>query len=211
MSHDEVEQPGADGSAPKRSRGRRFAWWTGTVLVALLALVLMVTRFGPGFVCCGIWPLLLVLLLAWLLGWYRSRPSRAPKGAFVAVLVAAAVYVAAGYALTTPRMLFRRFVASPVPPSVQVLEGRYWGGREAGVHIHFALRPQDLDAILRARPYEAVGPEEDGIIRVPPPPEWWHPQTLANPTAYAARTEDHGVWLWVNESRTEAYFVLLEW
>jgi hypothetical protein len=95
---------------------------------------------------------------------------------------------------TSGSQLFRRYVAEPMPPSVQVLESEYQGGLDPAAYLHFRLERGDLAAIMSQRD-----------------PDWWDPQSLESPTAYSWEQTRDGIasnaaWLWVSGDGREAYF-----
>lgn len=66
-----------------------------------------------------------------------------------AALVIAAVFLAHN----RPEKLFARFVATPVPPSVRVLDSDFVSGREGWVFFHVQISPKDFSRMLVAKRY----------------------------------------------------------
>jgi hypothetical protein len=109
---------------------------------------------------------------------------------------------------TSGSQLFRRYVAEPMPPSVQVLESEYQGGLDPAAYLHFRLERGDLAAIMSQRDWTRIR-----AVRMPgvPHPDWWDPQSLESPTAYSWEQTRDGIasnaaWLWVSGDGREAYF-----
>jgi len=159
--------------------------------------------------------LILVLLLGLTVAWLVKmlmNPNRR-RIAVVSLLVLALLALSlGGWFLwqTTPTGLFRNYVMQPMHASVKVINSEYQGGRDPAVYLRFEASPQDMDLILAHRKYttEARLPSPTASV-----PVWWVPQTLKSPVLYYwQEPHSHGdqpvnaAWLWVNETKTEAYF-----
>jgi len=191
----------------RMSMRSRIAWKAAEMATVTLAGVLMFTRYGLGFVCVGVAALLVgVVIVSAVLPFIR-RPLLRRKVSLIMVAGIASLAVGFAYYETASTTLFRRYVADPIPASVRILESEYQGGLDSAVYLYFELSPDDLDAVLRTRPY-ANTRRMDGPLGTAP--AWWKPDSLANPTVYYREDQSdapqHATWLWVNETKTKAYF-----
>ncbi len=178
----------------------RFLWKSAGVALVLGTLAFVAFRAGLGLVCLGTATFFIVASIAWLLASFIRHPVcqrwtwRTIAASLVAIILGFTCYV------TSARVLFRTHVAKPIPPSVQILESLSLGGLDPSCYLHFRLDPKDFDVILRARPYK----DSPNKMRTLPMVPWWKPESMTNPTVYY--WNGGGVWLIVNETRTEAYF-----
>lgn len=212
MSHDETEctdgSAAGEGAAAGRSTRPPRRFLEG--ILVFLACGLLFFSYGGQFCVIG----LLVLAVG---GWIAARLGRRIRGSvlrrlapLIALLVLTAALVGVGYYSTTPRMLFRRYVASPIPPSVRVLASGYFGGIDPCAAVRFTASPEDMNAILRGRPYKVV-PLRD-FPSIPPlrPKGPWDPQSFVSPTLYSwGEAPSPVAFMLVNQDRTEAYFAFL--
>lgn len=212
MSHGEIERTdgGAAGEGAAAGRSTRPPRRFLEGILVFLACGLLFFSYGGQFCVVG----LLVLAAG---GWIAAALGRRSRGSLprrlaplIALLVLTAALIGAGYYSTTPRMLFRRHVTSPIPPSVRVLASGHSGGLDPCAAVRFTASPEDMNAILRGRPYRVVPLEEFPRIPLLRPKGPWDPQSFVSPTLYkwgAAPSPE--VFLLVNQDRTEAYFAFL--
>ena len=169
----------------------------------MLALYL---RVGMGLLCPGAAAVFAGLVLVALVRELPRNPLTREKVSLAVVAILAAAGTGYAYYATTPAVLMRDYVVNPVPDSVRILHSHYEGGRDPGAFLHFQLDPAAAEQILKARPYVSK-PD------LTPPhgrPEWWKPESMGKAEAFYWHSApdspaDGIVWLWLNESRTEAY------
>ncbi len=120
---------------------------------------------------------------------------------------------------------FARFICSPVPPSVRVhlVQNNDWLGvnPEPVCYLGFTASPEDMASVIATARFERV---TNGSIPVPAGPNGWRPADQLGPGArgysrvhappvprirlYIGNNRRWSEYLWVDETGTNAYFLL---
>jgi len=120
---------------------------------------------------------------------------------------------------------FAKFICSPVPPSVQIrlLQNNDWLGMnpEPVCYLAFTANPEDIASIIAKARFQSV---TNGSIPVPAGPNGWRPADQLGPNErvyvrvhapgtsttrfYLGNNRRWTEYLWVDESGTNAYFLL---
>jgi len=184
----------------------RLAWWAAQAAVFVGACAWMAMR--GGFCVLG-WGA--VLLLGWIgiRDLTRRLGRRRHAAGFALLLLAAGALGSYVHYRTTGRSLFRRYLGLPVPQSVRIVESHYAGGLDPACYLHFRAEPADIRALLARQAYTAPGEDQHPPSRSADPfrPDWFRPESLANPALHVLERRSSTAWLWISESGGEAYFV----
>ncbi len=182
----------------------------GVVVSATVAAILGI--LGTGAICLVGTVLPGFIVLGLIASLFRGK-ARRQAIRLALYLVSAGGYIAFLLYSTSPSALFRRYVADPIPESVQILHSEYESASpDFSVYIHFRMEPGDLASILDGLEYGQADADSlrPGIQNsICSCPEWWDPASLTSPRFYSWDvTAAERARLWINADGTEAYFVL---
>ena len=167
--------------------------WTGcfTVMIPALSLFLF---FGSA---------LLISIIGTILSGELQRRCVAPVrqakimlGSYVLIVI---VGVGAVFFIYSPKQMFLRYVASPIPASVEVLDSQYYGGLDSTAYVSFTASPEDIEKLVQAGGYRLVGPLEqprtpdskfpDRLSAHYPRPAWFTPSKFPDMVRHSRRVE----------------------
>lgn len=189
--------------------------WVGcfTMMIPALSLFLF---FGSA---------LLVSVIGTILSGELNRRGVAPLrqakimlGSYVLIVL---VGVGAVFFIYSPRQMFLRHVADPIPASVEILDSQYYGGIDGSAYIHFTASPEDIEKIVQAGGYKLVGPIKQPPLdsKFPRPdmlgghwprPAWFTPSKFPDMIRYVRKHRDSDAYdLFYSPATGQAYYTWL--
>ena len=209
-SADRPDAVGSEAAPPLNWRVRVLVKACTWVMIAGW-LVALGHRLGPA---CMVFSLSFsALLVYWILRklcflacpWLSAKAKATVHLAAVAVVVAVGVSIA--WWVTSPKQMFRKVLADPVPDSVVIHQAEYQGAfQDYAIYLHFTIASKDLPRLLQKYPLEEIDKRPEEAVRFGAPP-WWKPASLSEPRGYHKRGGTRVVKFWTNASRTEVYFM----
>ena len=164
---------------------------------------------------------LFVSVIGTILSGELKRPGLSPVrqakimlGSYVLVVI---VGVGAVFFIYSPRQMFLRYVADPIPASVEILDSQYYGGLDSIAYIHFTASPEDLERIISEGKYELVeNPDPNSAAQALsrfeyfPRPDWFRPN-LQKDWVHYLRLHKHidSYDIFYSPSTGEAYYIWL--
>jgi hypothetical protein len=125
------------------------------------------------------------------------RQAKIMLGSYVLVVL---VGVGAVFFIYSPRQMFLRYVADPIPASVEVLDSQYYGGVDSIAYVSFTASPEDIEKLVQAGGYRLIGPIEqprtpdserpDMLYAIGPRPAWFTPSKFPDMIQYSLEHED---------------------
>lgn len=188
-------------------------------VIVLAVLIVCYQWVGPSCSASALVFLLVLVPMAVANKFCKKRPCRRVFLRMGIPLVGAGAAMALLAWTASPSALFRRYVADPVPSSVQILEGKLFAiGSDPAVFLHFKIAPADLDALLKKHDLILGAPEQLPEWSEPGRPRWWQPKMLPGlqsasnlqPESNLQFGRSYSIDVYADANRTEVFLKLVE-
>lgn len=121
----------------------------------------------------------------------------------------------------TPEELFREAVMKPIPPSVQIINAGITTKMSSTDNwIHFKISPEDFKSLRKSEAFAVFAGKEQVKFTTDyhGAPDWWNPMALGDePIGFTCEVAPSSNFdrsfktMFVNQERTEVFFVLINW